>query len=78
MPSLFGDRGERRRALEGETEHVGDCLQCRLIGTGAMFSVSAYFAYFATGSNAAWKSHRNFSACMSLGFALAGIARFLA
>lgn len=82
MPSLFGDRGERKRAIEGETEteHVGDCLECRLIGTGAMLSVSAYFAYFASGKsgNAAWTSHRKFSTACSVAFALAGLARFLA
>jgi hypothetical protein len=73
MPSLFS-----RRERKQDVEQAGDCLECRLIGTGAMLSVSAYFAYFATGANAAWTSHRKFSAAMSVCFALAGVARFVA
>ena len=74
MPSPLS---RARGSTHDNLEPVGDCLECRLIGTGAMLSFSAYFAYL-TQSGAAWTSHRKFSACMSIGFAAAGLFRFLA
>ena len=53
-----------------------DCLECRMIGTGAMLGISGYFAYLSRGLASASATERRFSAFMSVGFALAGATRW--
>lgn len=56
-----------------------DCLECRLIGTGALTALSGYFVYLThTLPSTATVFHRRFNLSCSVGFALAAIARFLA
>ena len=62
------------RAVEGAPP--ADCLECRLIGTGAMLGISGYFAYLSRGLASASATERRFSAFMSVGFALAGATRW--
>lgn len=54
-----------------------DCLECRLIGTGAMVTFSGYFAYLAHVAPVA-STNRRFGIVCSIGFACAGIARWCA
>ena len=62
---------------EAERAPPHDCLECRMIGSGAMFSISAYFAYLSRGLQTASKNDRRFSAVMSVCFAVAGATRWL-
>ena len=55
-------------------------MECKLIGSGAMFSLSGYFGYLAAGARLAGTTAglRTFNIGMSLAFATAGFARFFA
>ena len=60
-------------AARGDVE---DCLECRLIGTGAMLGISGYFVYLSRGLTSSTMGDRRFSAAMSVVFAMAGAARW--
>ena len=67
--------GMRRSA----DEPPADCLECKLVGTGAMLGLSGYFAYLTNQLPAnAGVGHRRFNIVMCVGFAAAGVMRFLA
>jgi hypothetical protein len=55
-------------------------MECKLIGSGAMFGLSGYFGYLAWGVQFArtTASLRSFNVGMSVAFAAAGFARFFA
>jgi len=53
-----------------------DCLECRMIGTGAMLGFSGYFAYLANGVKPKAINERRFSLLCSAGFAVAGAYRW--
>lgn len=56
-----------------------DCLECRLIGTGALAALSVYFAYLThTLPKGAGITHRRFNICCSIGFAAGSVARWFA
>ncbi len=56
-----------------------DCLECRLIGTGSMLSLSGWFFYHARGIRTSRNpTHAYFKAALGLSFAAAGLARWLA
>ena len=56
-----------------------DCLECKLIGSGAMFSLAGYFFWQARAMKASPSpSHLHFTAAMGAGFAAAGLLRLLA
>ena len=61
------------RTADGE---VQDCLECRMIGTGAMLGISGYFAYLARGVSTAPTNDRRFTAAMSVVFATAAATRW--
>lgn len=61
------------RSADGE---FVDCLECRMIGTGAMLSFSGYFAYLAHGVKPTAVHERRFSLLCSVGFAAAGAYRW--
>ena len=53
-----------------------DCLECRMIGTGAMLGISGYFVYLSRGLKSSTQGDRRFSAAMSVCFAMAGAYRW--
>jgi hypothetical protein len=56
-----------------------DCLECKVIGSGAMFSLSGYFVYLRSSRiSSATAGIRSFNGAMSLAFAAAGVARLFA
>ena len=68
-----------RPPRDADAPAPADCLECRLIGTGAMLGISGYFVYLArVGSSTAGSSHQRFSAAMAMCFAGAAVARWLA
>ena len=63
-----------RPSVEGEPT---DCLECRMIGSGAMLCISGYFAYLSHSAMLkASTGERRFSAVMSVGFAIASATRW--
>lgn len=64
----------------GRLAEPEDCMECKLIGSGAMFGLSGYFGYLARGAQFAGTTAglRSFNAAMSVAFAAAGLARFFA
>ena len=64
-----------RRAADDAAD-VHDCLECRMIGTGAMLGISGYFVYLSRGFSSASVGEKRFSAFMSVCFAAAGAARW--
>ena len=55
-----------------------DCLQCRLIGSGAMAGLSAYFySFYRMAPAQSSLAHRRAHAALSVAFATAAIARFV-
>ena len=57
-----------------------DCLECKLIGSGTMLSISGYFVYLNNSSHAAkfGPNSIRFNTLMAAGFAAAAVARLLA
>lgn len=56
-----------------------DCLECRLIGTGALGALSVYFAVLTSSlPKSAGVTHRRFNITCSCGFAVASVLRFFA
>ena len=72
---MWRPSGQRPQVEEGEVPH--DCLECRLIGSGAMLSLSGWFFYHSQGmARAVNPTHLRFNAAMGVGFACAGVYRF--
>jgi len=59
-------------------EPIEDCLECKLIGTGAMLSISGYFLYLARSAQFANapSAVRSFNITMSVTFAFSALGRF--
>ena len=58
-----------------------DCLECKLVGSGAMFSLSGYFFYLSRSprfSSSSTSGLRSFNGVMCAAFAAAGVARLFA
>jgi hypothetical protein len=65
-------------AKERSDAAPNDCLECRLIGSGSMLAISAYFlVQLKAMKPTVSQSHRRFHAGLSAVFAMAGIARLL-
>ena len=64
------ERGRR------EEDAPPDCLECRMIGTGAMLGISGYFAYLSRRLASGAVTERRFMTAMSVGFAIAGATRW--
>ena len=62
--------------MGGEDPYGRDCLECRMIGTGAMLGISGYFAYLSRRLASGATTERRFMAAMSIGFAVAGATRW--
>ena len=58
-----------------ESDHH-DCLECRMIGTGAMLTISGYMLYISRTTPLAEVGNKRFAAAMSVVFAAAGATRW--
>jgi hypothetical protein len=68
---------ERRPAAAPPPQASPDCMECRLIGSGAMLGLSGWFFYHAQGVRTARTPAHYFNAALGVCFAGAAVARWL-
>ena len=77
--SKFFERARAPPSSEDLREPPADCLECRMVGSGAMASLSLYFFYHAQRTHTSAKpSHLRFNAALSVVFAAASVTRWFA
>ena len=75
-----GSLTDRTKQLFGGTGYppaaeVNDCLECKLVGSGAMFALSGYFVYLNHTATKPNLSSPRLNLVMAACFAAAGVAR---